>query len=76
MFQTSVNVFILLNIEEDILKNECNQTVDGPLPIDLCSSFWLQTFFKISSFMINRRKKLIHVWVNNDRIFIFGEQSI
>ncbi len=30
MFQTSVNVFILLNIEEDILKNECNQTVDGP----------------------------------------------
>jgi len=28
----------------------------------LPSAVWLQTFFKISPFMLNRRKKLIQVW--------------
>ncbi len=36
---------------------------------------WLQTLFKISSFVCSRTKKCIQVWsylrVNNDRIFIF-----
>ncbi len=34
---------------------------------------WLQTFFKISSFVSGRTKKFIQVWgCVNDRIFIFG----
>jgi len=31
------------------------------------STVWLPTFFKISSFVFNRRKKLIQVW-NNSRV--------
>ncbi len=38
---------------------------------------WLQTFFRISSFVFSRTKKFIQVWtylrwVNDYRIFIFG----
>ncbi len=31
----------------------------------LLSTFWLPTFFKISSFVFNWRKKLIQVWLNS-----------
>ncbi len=57
--------FILLSTKEDILKVVGDQTVD--------SSYWLPygkkqygmllpIFFKISSFVLNRRKKTIQVW--------------
>ncbi len=38
-------------------------------------SVWLHTFFKISSFMLNRNSYRFWAtwgWVNDDRIFIFG----
>ncbi len=44
----------------------------------LPATVWLQTFFKISSFLFNEGKKLIQVWNNLrvnkwwERIFIFG----
>jgi len=66
--------FLLLNIKEDILKNVGNQTVDEPIDfhnrknntIEVFgpSTVWLQIFFKISSFVFIRRKKLTHFWVN------------
>ncbi len=63
-----MSFLLLLNIKEDILKNVGNQTVDGPQKTILWKSMghqlfvWLHTFFKMSSFMYNRRKKLIQVW--------------
>ncbi len=42
----------------------------------LPSTVWLPTFFKISSFVFDRRKKFMQVWYNkvgnDDRIFILG----
>ncbi len=41
----------------------------------LPASVWLHTFFKISSFMLNRNSYRFWAtwgWVNDDRIFIFG----
>jgi len=67
-----MHFFLLLNTNEDIMKNVGNETVDGPhsrkkkyygiqwLP-SKSLTFWLPTFFKISSFVFNRGKKLIKV---------------
>jgi len=69
-----MNVFLLLNTKEDILKNMGNQTVDGSCiewgknKYYECqwglSTLWLPTFFKLSSFVFNRRKKFIRFWNN------------
>ncbi len=78
-FQTCMNVFVLLNTKEDILKNEGN----GAVLVNQCffsyygSQWcpWLQTFFKISSFSVQNKHKYrfgnTWGWVNDDRIFIF-----
>ncbi len=68
-----MNVFVLQNTKEDILKNVGNRAVLGHhwLPHYLFSYYgsqwcpktaWLQTFFKISSFVFCWTKKLIQVW--------------
>ncbi len=69
----NMNVFVLLNTEEDILKNVGNRAVLGLhwLPY-YCFSYygsqwcpktaWLQTFFKISSVVFSRTKKCLQVW--------------
>jgi len=49
-----MSFFLLLNTKEDILKNVGNQTVN-------CL---VLTFFKISSFLFNRRMKIIQCWNN------------
>jgi len=69
----NLNEFLLLNTKEDILKNDWNFGT-----IDFHSIFfffyngsqwgqttvWFQSFFKISSFVFSRRKKLILVCYN------------
>ncbi len=73
-----MNVFVLLTTKEDILKNVGNRAVLGHHWLFLSyygsqwcpKTAWLQTFFKISSFVFCRTKKCIQV--NDDRIFIFG----
>ncbi len=68
-----MNVFVLLNTKEDILKNVGNRAVLGHhwLPSYFFSYYgsqwcpktaWLQTFFRISSFVFGRTKKFIQVW--------------
>ncbi len=68
-----MNVFVLPNTKEDILKNVGNRAVLGHhwLPLYFFSYYgsqwcpktaWLQTFFKISSFVFSRTKKFIQVW--------------
>jgi len=74
LLQTCMSFFLLLKTKEDILKDVGNQTVNI-VAIDFHSMFllmwksmatvnWLTTFFKIFSFVFNRRKKLIQVWSN------------
>ncbi len=65
-----MNVFVLLNTKEDILKNVGNRAV----LVDFHRFFsyygsqwcpktaWLQTFFKISSFVFSRTETFIQVW--------------
>ncbi len=77
-------VFVLLNTKEDILKNVGNRAVLGHQYFfsyygsQWCpKTAWLQTFFKISSFVFGRTKNSYRFgttwgWVNDDRIFIFG----
>jgi len=75
LLQTYLSFFLLLNTNEDILKNELNFGT-----IDFHSIFffyygsqwcqttvWFQSFFKISSFVFSRIKKLIQV-CNNLRV--------
>ncbi len=66
-----MSFFLMLNIEEDILKNSANQTVDG-LPyyfFPYYRSTWVfSEFFTISSYVFNIRKKPLQVWMN----VIFG----
>ncbi len=68
-----MNVFVLLNTKEDILKNEGNRAVLGHhwLPSyfffyygsQWCpKTAWLQTFFRISSFVFSRTNTFIQVW--------------
>ncbi len=45
--------------KEDILKNVGNQTVAGSHWLPQYENSWLPTFFKISSFLFNRKKKLL-----------------
>ncbi len=58
-----MNVFVL-NTKEDILKNEGNRAVFfSYYGSQWCpKTAWLQTFFKISSFVFSRTKKFIQVW--------------
>ncbi len=61
--------FVLLNTKEDILKNEGNRAV---LDQSICISYyrsqwcpktaWLQSFFRISSFVFSRTETFIQVW--------------
>ncbi len=73
LFQSCMNVFVLLNTKEDILKNVGNRAVLGHhwLPSYFFSYYgsqwcpktaWIQTFFKISSFVFSITKKFIQVW--------------
>jgi len=75
LFQTCMSFFLLLNTRKYILKNVGKQTVDRTL---LFHSFffsptmevnvWLLTFFRISSFVFSRRRKIfIQDW-NNLRV--------
>ncbi len=67
-----MNVFVLLNTKEDILKNVRNRAVLGHHWLPYFFSYygsqwcpktdWLQTFFRISSFVFGRTKKFIQVW--------------
>ncbi len=64
-----MNVFVLLNTEEDILKNVGNRAVlDHSIFFPLLwklmvpQNSWLQTFFRISSFVFGRTKTSIQVW--------------
>ncbi len=74
-----MNVFVLLNTKQDILKNVGNRAVLGHhwLPQYFFSYYgsqwcpktaWLQTFFKISSFVFSRRVSKswqnFNFWVN------------
>ncbi len=65
-----MSFFLMLNLNEDILKNAGNQTVDGPrwLPLYFFpymevngdqQLFGSSKFFRISSYVFNIRKKLI-----------------
>ncbi len=65
-----MNVFVLLNTKEDILKNVGNRAVlDNSIIFPYYGSqwcpktAWLQTFFKISSFVFSRTKKFIQDWI-------------
>uniref|UniRef100_A0A8C1U068 Pre-mRNA-processing factor 40 homolog A n=1 Tax=Cyprinus carpio TaxID=7962 RepID=A0A8C1U068_CYPCA len=81
-----MNFFLVLNTKEDILKNVCNHTVLSPhgLSIYLFFSYygnqwlpatvWLQTVFRISTFVFNRTSKLIQVW-NNLRKSVWTEHK-
>ncbi len=68
--------FQLLNTKKDILKNICNQSVDGRHWVGkkqywsqwLRSTVWLPTFFKISSFVFSRKI----YFRNRKRKFRFG----
>ncbi len=69
MFQTCLTFFLLCNIREDILKNVGNQTVSVSIDFHCmdkeCNgteTIRLPTFFKISSLMLHRRKKVRQVW--------------
>ncbi len=68
-----MNVFILLNTKEDILKNVGNRAVLGTIDFNciffsyyggqMCpKTAWLQTFFIISSFVFSRTKTFKQVW--------------
>jgi len=70
-----MSFFLLLNTKEDILKNDWYfGTIDfhsiyfllwkSMVPI---TTDWFQSFFKISSFVFSRRKKLMQV-CNNLRV--------
>ncbi len=71
-FQTCMNVFVLLNTKEDILKNVGNSSSGEPLTSIVFFFYygsqwcpktaWLQIFFKISSFVFSRTKIFIQVW--------------
>jgi len=76
--------FVLLNTKEDILKNSwwtplasivlkkyiyCGRQW-GP------STVWLQTFFKISSFVFNRRKKNRFTGLEQLEYNFLGELSL
>ncbi len=63
--QTCMHFFLLWEKKDDILKNAGNQTFSVPIDFRsiLCSyngteTVWLQIFFKISSFMFHRRKRV------------------
>ncbi len=69
LFQTCMKFYLRLSSKEDILKNVGNQTVSGShwLPLYFFLYYWsqwlpstvqLHTFFKMYSFVFNRRKKL------------------
>ncbi len=80
-----MNCFVLLNTKEDILKHVGNRAVLGHHWLFFCfgsqwypKTAWLQTFFRISSFVFGRTKTFIsldllevskllqnfHFWVN------------
>ncbi len=79
-----MNVFVLLNTKEDILKNEGNRAVlDHSILFPTIEvngaqkTAWLQTFFRISSLCSAERTHsyrfgTIWGWVNGDIIFIVG----
>jgi len=83
-----MSFFLLLNTKENILKNVVNQLT---VAIDFHISkkilwksmatmltVWLPTSFKISSFVFNRRKKLIQVWskMRVSKFSVLGEPSL
>ncbi len=68
-----MHFFVLLNTKEDILKNVGTEQFWGTIYFhsiffsyygsQWCpKTAWLQTFFKISSFVFSRTKKCIQVW--------------
>ncbi len=65
-----MNVFVLLNTKKDILKNVGNNNSGASLNSIVfifllwkCpKTAWLQTFFRISSFVFGRTKTFIQVW--------------
>ncbi len=61
--QTCMRFFLLLNIEENYLKNAGNQTVNGFHCLPFLSLLWksMGGGLRISSFVFNIRKKLIQV---------------
>jgi len=85
--QTFMSFFLPLDTKVDVLSNVGNHTVDGTHWLFFPtmevnghqSTLWQPTFFKISSFVFKRRKKLIHVWFGttwgwvNDDNFHFWE---
>ncbi len=69
VFPTCMNVSVLPNTKEDILKNEGNRAVlDQSIFISYYRSQWcpktarLQSFFRISSFVFSRTETFIQVW--------------
>jgi len=60
LFQTCINLFVLLNTKENILKNVCYHSCRAPLT----SILWKR---KKSSLVFSRTKKCIQVW-NNLRV--------
>jgi len=71
LLQTCMDLFVLLNTKEDILKTVGNQTaVDFHICPLYYRSQWgsltvmLAIFFKISSFVFSRRNQFIQVWNN------------
>jgi len=76
LLQTCMSFFLLLNTKEDILENDWNfGTIDFHSVFfffygrQWCqTTVWFQSFFKISSFVFNRRKKLIQVICNKLRV--------
>ncbi len=68
-FQTCMNVFVLLNTKEDILKKVCNQGCFGtPLTSIVGQNILFPrtalcpTFLRISSFVFGRTNTFIQVW--------------
>jgi len=71
--------FSTFNTKEDILKNVGKQKPLASIYFYfllwnqwVLSNVWLPSFFQISSFVFNKRKKQIQV----DKIFILGELSL
>ncbi len=82
-FQTCINVLVLLNTKEDILKNVETEQSWGTIDVQIFFSYhgsqwcpktaWLQTFFRISSFVFSITNTFIKVWSYlRVRIFFFG----
>jgi len=83
-----MSFFLLLNTKENILKNVVNQltvAIDFHISKNILwksmatmLTVWLPTSFKISSFVFNRRKKLIQVWskMRVSKFSVLGEPSL